>query len=591
MSDKAKLNPAEAAFQDGLNIVKSHPMFARFFGPVSHIPIQKWENAPKDAWCKVTSSGILRFNHRLRGQPREWAWVLAQCLLHLGFGHFKTGNLSRVYVAACDIVAVNFLSNLKIGTRPLDIGAVPVGLGSGSLHSLLNRLRDDGDAFKLALTLSTAGHEATMEYDNTRIIDHSKSEAAFAAGVREAATTAIGVASGEIKSMSDRAKQMTIIRRAWKWFIDHYPLLGGVVAAYDLVEDRDICHRLKIKIAAVDIGLKEIYANPLVTMRFEEWVFVMGHEILHAALRHDKKRMGRDPWIWNAACDFVINGWLIEMGVGQMPAGLLHDLTFKGKSAVEVYNILCTDIRRLRKLSTLRGEGACDIIESDQPWENVDADNFVRMALSRGFDMHFSQERGYLPAGLIEEIRTAMMPPIPWDVELGHWFDRHFRPIQEVRSWRRFSRTQAVTPDIPRPIMIPYDTMKDGRTFGVVIDSSGSMDRSLLGKAIGSVTSYSIAKKVKDIRLVFCDAHAYDEGWVKVSSILNRVRVRGRGGTVLQPGIDLLEADHDFPKNAPIMIITDAQCDHFKIKREHAILIPAGARMSFVPVGEVFRMR
>ena len=29
------------------------------------------------------------------------------------------------------------------------------------------------------------------------------------------------------------------------------------------------------------------------------------------------------------------------------------------------------------------------------------------------------------------------------------------------------------------------------------------------------------------------------------------------GGTVLQPGVDLLEAAEDFPKDGPILIITD----------------------------------
>ena len=42
----------------------------------------------------------------------------------------------------------------------------------------------------------------------------------------------------------------------------------------------------------------------------------MAHEMLHAALRHGTRRQGRDPYIWNVACDYVINGWLVEMGVG-----------------------------------------------------------------------------------------------------------------------------------------------------------------------------------------------------------------------------------------------------------------------------------
>ena len=39
--------------------------------------------------------------------------------------------------------------------------------------------------------------------------------------------------------------------------------------------------------------------------------------------------------------------------------------------------------------------------------------------------------------------------------------------------------------------------------------------------------------------------------------IAGRVEVRGRGGTILQPGGDLLLKAKDFPKDAHILIITD----------------------------------
>jgi hypothetical protein len=61
---------------------------------------------------------------------------------------------------------------------------------------------------------------------------------------------------------------------------------------------------------------------------------------------------------------------------------------------------------------------------------------------------------------------------------------------------------------------------------------------------------------------------------------------------VLQPGIKLLLEAEDFPKTAPILIITDGYCDVLTLYgREHAYLIPAGAHLPFVPRGKVFRVR
>jgi hypothetical protein len=76
-----------------------------------------------------------------------------------------------------------------------------------------------------------------------------------------------------------------------------------------------------------------------------------------------------------------------------------------------------------------------------------------------------------------------------------------------------------------------------------------------------------------------------------VAEIAGRVRVRGRGGTVLQPGINLLGRAPDFPPSAPILVITNGYCDVLRIRREHAYLVPEGARLPFNPRGPVFRLR
>ena len=89
--------------------------------------------------------------------------------------------------------------------------------------------------------------------------------------------------------------------------------------------------------------------------------------------------------------------------------------------------------------------------------------------------------------------------------------------------------------------------------------------------------------------MVFCDAQAHDNGWMHPFDIAGRVQIRGRGGTVLQPGIDLLQDAPDFPRDGPILVITDAWIDRVRIKREHAFLIPAGAVLPFPTRGPVFR--
>ena len=254
--------------------------------------------------------------------------------------------------------------------------------------------------------------------------------------------------------------------------------------------------------------------------------------------------------------------------------------------------MLIENIRKNSKLQTFRGYGKSDII--DNGWNPAKdgattLDDFCKSALRSGLEYHTTTSRGYIPAGLIEEIKALSMPPVPWDVELAKWFDTYFAPLEKHRTYARPSRRQSSTPDIPRPSWVMVDIPEYSRTYGVIIDTSGSMSPSMIGKALGAAASYSVAKDVPYVRVVFCDADAYDIGYVAPEDIAGRVMVKGRGGTILQPAVDLLERAKDFPKDGPILIITDAGIEHdLKVHHEHAFLIPSGARLPFRPKGKVF---
>src|SRR5690606_29076258 len=325
------------------------------------------------------------------------------------------------------------------------------------------------------------------------------------------------------------------------------------------------------------------------------WRFVLAHEMLHAALRHGDRCGGRDPYLFNVACDFVINGWLEEMQVGTMPEGLLYDKQLAGLSAEEVYDRIAADVRRLRRFSTLRGKGLGDILGGPlgpvgAPGDCVDLDGFYRRGLAQGLDLHDRPGRGFLPGGLVEEIRALSHPPVPWDARLARWFDEFVPRPEPVRSYARPSRRQASTPDIPRAgrYFPPEEVARC--TFGVVLDTSGSMDARLLGKALGAIASYAAARDVPAARVVFCDAAPYDAGYLAPAEIAGPVRVRRRGGPLRQPGIALLRRAAHFPRTAPLLVITDGRCDTLRVRREHAYLLPRGGRLPFRAAGPVFEV-
>lgn len=141
-------------------------------------------------------------------------------------------------------------------------------------------------------------------------------------------------------------------------------------------------------------------------------------------------------------------------------------------------------------MDTFRGYGKGDIIDDEggkkcSTYCGMTLDEFCKSALAQGLEYHVSHNRGYVPAGLVEEIRVLSMPPIPWEVELARWLDCYIPPIEKHRSYARPSRRQGSMPDIPRPRYIKQNFDNESRTFGVIIDTSGSMSTRMIGMALG----------------------------------------------------------------------------------------------------------
>ena len=540
----------------------------------------------REDWAYVTSTAGIYLNPRRVATVGEWEYVISHCLLHLGFGHItQKCEDDPLWNEACDYVVARFLKDSHIGLPPPEF-QIEFPCPVKDEEQVYQWLKEHPE--------SAMGHPfSTMTRNRTDIrwerapgIDYTS---AFVRSLQASIKDALRVSAG-LPSQRMGCIYTDGVREARDWFISSYPLLGALAASFRIVDDQDTVKRMGVSVAAISPQLQEIYINPRCNYTQMEWRFILAHEYLHAALRHDVRCDGRDHALWNVACDFVVNGWLIEMCIGEMPEGILYDSRFNGRSVEDVYDELSQDIRRYIAMDPE------DMLYGDEIWwdslDGAQRDTFYRNALRQGLIYHEERSRGYLPASLIEEIHAIDRPPIRWDVELAKWFDEQFTPLEARRTYSRLSRRQNSCPDIPRPAWYRPEKLNEQRIFGVLLDTSGSMERGLLAAALGAIASYSRARDVEHVRVVFCDAAAYDQGIMHPDEISGAVKIRGRGGTVLQPGIDLLDNDPKFPKNAPLLIITDGGCDRLNLHgREHAYLIPCGCHLPFAPRGPIFRLK
>jgi len=590
----------------GYSYIDSHPLFSQLEGDIypktSHLK-------GRGSIACVTANGHIYTDFNARLNAEEWAYSLAHCLLHLAFGQFDYDKIPRtkefypsIWNKACDIYVTRFLADIGFGNPVLsDPAAIyPKIKLNDEVKIYEYLLQSEGTEPEQNFGLNTKkacdmiGLEHPIIYKGKETNPYVKQ---FSYAITHSIKDAVFHAGKEDINNNTEWKD-TIVTEAAAWFLSHYPLLGGLAASFKIIENIEICHKYDIQIAAVDATHGEIYANPACGLSSEEWKFVLAHEYLHAGLCHHQRGMGRDHYLWNVACDYVINDWLHEMQIGVMPAeGLLYDETLHGLSAEVIYDRIIKELRKYKKQKTFRGYGKGDIFGDTSPHfggigKGITLDDFFKNALREGLDYHTIKGRGMIPAGLVEEIRALSMPPIPWEVELAEWFDIQFPPLEKHRTYARPSRRQGATPDIPRPSYTLQEKDTASRTFGVVIDTSGSVPTKQIGLALGAIASYAISKDVPYVRMIFCDAEATDAGYMPPEEIAGRVEITGRGGTIMQPGVDALEKAKDFPAKGPILVITDGYIEpDLKIKREHAFLIPKGNKLPFTPYGKVFYIK
>ncbi|NVD96493.1 hypothetical protein [Massilia sp. BJB1822] len=597
MSKDKRQDSAALARQAGIEQVRAHLVLGAVAkGGRLYVDEQQRFVSAK-AWLAVAPDGNVWLHPKRRAQPEEWARVIGIVLSCLGLGLVRQREPAVLWEVASLVTAMRFCAELKLGELPEE-WRLPE-CEDASTESLFQRFCIDGCPEPLQAWHAdiTGGGQLFVALDEKpppwqrKTLWHELLADGIARGVGRALAIAGGAPAEQALKPHSRE------HRARRRMMDCYPLLGALAASFDLENDIRICQQYDIRVAAIDVGARRIWINPAAGLDDDETLFVLAHELLHAGLNHASRRRGRDPVLWNVACDFAINSWLIEMQVGTPPAiGLLYDAALAGQSADEIYDGLASDIRRARKLATMRGAGQPDLLGEDSGSQFTDAEEYCRRALAQGMDRwEHDGRRGTVPAGLLEEIRSLAQPPIPWDARLAHWFDERFPPLEMRRSYARPSRRQGATPDIPRPSLCkPPEEERKSRVFAVLLDTSGSMEPAMLGKALGAIASYAMARDVIAVRLVCCDAAAYDSGWVEPENLLHRFTLRGRGGTVLQPGFDHLRDlanKGELPAHGPVLVVTDGWCeDRLETRMDHAYLMADGRRLPFTPRGEIFHV-
>lgn len=296
---------------------------------------------------------------------------------------------------------------------------------------------------------------------------------------------------------------------------------------------------------------KYMYVNPefMAMLDKGEIEFVVGHEVMHGVYDHMDRRGGRDPQLWNAAADFVINLELVDQNVGKMPKVGLLDEKYRGLSSDEVYELLEEE----QEKNGDQGYETLDVhMEPNGSGESGDADGDAtngpiqisdedRKTISDEIKQAVMEAAkaagaGNVPAGVKRMITDLTEPSMDWRQLLQAELPSLFK---DDYTFTRGSRKNSSMGGI----FLPGQDQAQRVEVAIAIDTSGSisnnMIRDFLGEIQGIIESFDDFK----ITMWFFDTETYTVHTFDADSVLDmtEVEIEGGGGTEFDCNWDLMK--------------------------------------------------
>jgi len=372
-----------------------------------------------------------------------------------------------------------------------------------------------------------------------------------------------------------------------------------------LVLNTDIIPEERIPTAATD-GVK-IYYNPqfFEALSVDHVMFVLAHEVMHIALYHCERVMGRIHKKWNYATDYVINWMLKKEGFAVLECALL-ERKYGDHASEVVYDMLPDP-----PPPPPGGGGQCDegqpgggttqagncdgVTDGDAPgtpgnmpdekmggdllpYPTNDPDEIAkeRQKIKQKISQAATNARmaGSMSAGIERIVEEILDPKVPWEDLLRDYMTRLAYDDEDwtVRD-RRFT-------DVILPAMQSETHM--GRV-GFIVDTSGSVTDKELAQVSAELTSISEDLRPEGILVVWADTEVAGEQEYEVG---DELKPMGGGGTDMRVPLAHMEQYDDLDV---VVMVTDGYTPWPKVEPPYPLIVVCTTDRE-VPVGSVVRM-
>lgn len=249
---------------------------------------------------------------------------------------------------------------------------------------------------------------------------------------------------------------------------------------------------------------------------------VLMHELRHPAYGHMLRVGGRDPELWNIACDHYINLELLSENYSfEGIEWALKDPQYKGMSCEEIYDTLQLNPPPPGGGGSFKPNDGGDMA----PPNPTDLTKAAENIISAVHSARKSNQAGSIPGELQDVLNTFLKPKINWRIVLDRFFTQW---EQSSWTWRRPNRR---FPDIYLPSKGGSNRIE---SLNYYLDVSGSVTDAQVIRFNSELKHIKEKFKPKLLRLIQFDTRIQSVTEFKEDEPFDKLIVVGRGGTDLR---------------------------------------------------------
>lgn len=317
--------------------------------------------------------------------------------------------------------------------------------------------------------------------------------------------------------------------------------------------------------------------NPeyVMSISLDELKGIIAHEVMHVAMLHPFRRMGREHSRWNIAGDYAING-IIEEADFTLPADRLRSSEYDGKEAEKIYSMLPisngkqpssgedSSGKQKKKSENAQDPGKCGEVrdyKAGQPISSAEMKQKIEeWKINIQQATNTARAQGKLSDDIDRMISEMLEPKLPWQEILSRFLTENAR---NDYTWtmpnRRYTHLGLYLPELKNPEL--------GK-IALLIDTSGSISERELDEMAAELRGIFQIFPDAEIQVLYVDSDVKGSQLIKANDI--KLKARGGGGTNYIPGFEWLKENDITPVCAIYM--TDGWCNRFPEEPDYPVL-------------------